>query len=371
MEISRNCCAVCLGNLLPIYVLQNMPITLSCLSELENYKYSNMSFSQCLKCHTIQLDKLIPLKLLYSKSHNYSSFGKTWAGYFDLFNKKITTIIDCKNILEIGCPSGKIANKHNNYKKWYIVEPNKNNSVSFNEKIIFIEDYFDDNFHLNDQINVIVHSHLFEHIYEPNKFLKKCHNMLSEDGEMFFGVPDMQNIAENNLCLFLGVFFEHTIFLNQQNITYLLKLNGFEIIEIDDYQKHSKLYHVKKSSTCLNNPLAITNYIENFNNYITECKLYIEKCNLFINKSTKKVYVFGASYNSQFLFSLGINIKCISGILDNCVEKQNKYLYGYNLLVYNPNIIENNDCIVILKNGYYDHEIKEQLIHLNKNVIIL
>jgi len=53
---------------------------------------------------------------------------------------------------------------------------------------------------------VIVHSHLFEHIYEPNLFLTKCYNLLDSDGEMFFGVPNIQNIADEQLCPFLGIF---------------------------------------------------------------------------------------------------------------------------------------------------------------------
>ena len=31
-------------------------------------------------------------------------------------------IISNKNVLEVGCPSGKLALSHDNYKKWYIVK---------------------------------------------------------------------------------------------------------------------------------------------------------------------------------------------------------------------------------------------------------
>ena len=119
--------------------------------------------------------------------------------------------------MEIGCPSGKIATNFSNYAKWYIVEPNKNNNIQFNNKIIFIERFFDNDLVLDEKVDFIVHSHLFEHIYSPNDFLKKCNDLLNDNGEMIFGVPNMQYMIDKTV--FLGVFFEHTIFLNKYNIT--------------------------------------------------------------------------------------------------------------------------------------------------------
>lgn len=372
MEINRKECSICNGSLKNIYLFNNVPIKLSCVKNIDNFEYSKMSFSQCCSCNTIQLDKLIPPEILYSNSHNYNSVGETWKGYFHLFNEKINKILKDKNILEIGCPSGKIALTHNNYKKWYIVEPNKNNSIDFNEKIIFIETFFDYKFKINDKIDIIVHSHLFEHIYEPNVFLKKCYDVLEEDGEMIFGVPDMQHISENNLSLFLGIFFEHTIFLNKDNIVYLLKQNGFDIIDIINYENHSTIYHAKKSKNFnLINVVPINNYFETFMNSISVFLNNIKYFNSIIENTNKNVYIFGASYNTQLLLTIGLNINKINGILDNCKHKQNKYLYGYNLIINNPEIIKENDCIIILHNGYYSNEIRKQLKNINSNAEII
>jgi len=331
-----------------------------------------MSFSQCIGCNTIQLDNLIQLNILYSNSHNYVSVGEVWKGYFQLFNDNLDTLTSNKNILEIGCPSGKLALSHDNYKKWYIVEPNQNKSIVFNEKIIFIETFFDENFTINDTVDIIVNSHLFEHLYEPNIFLKKCYDILSDDGEMYFGLPNMEYIAEQNLSLFLGIFFEHSIFLNKDNIIYLLIKNGFEIKNIIDYQTHSILFHVKKVKNKINPEVKIiTNYYDNFINCINEFKLYINNYNTIIENTNKPVYIFGASYNTQLLLTMNINKNKIIGILDNCQNKHDKYLYGYNLRIYSPEIIKEVDCIVIVKAGYYSNEIKEQLKIINSNVEIV
>lgn len=368
--LHRDECVICNSNLKHIYMVNDVPIQLSC-TNTPVYDKAQLSFSQCEKCNTIQLDKLIPLDVLYSNSHNYVSVGETWNNYFKLFNEKIENIIKGKTILEIGCPSGKIALNCSNYKKWFIVEPNKNKEVFFNEKIIFIEQFFDKKLVLTEKIDVIIHSHLFEHIYNFNDFLKKCFEILSETGEMFFGIPNMEYFVNADICPFLGIFFEHTVFLNKENICYLLNKHHFELIECIDYVNHSTLYHCRKNTTKNLLDLKITNYYDNFFQSINVYNNFIKKCNTIIIKTTKDVYIFGASYNSQFLLSLGLDLGCIKGVLDNCKEKQNKFLYGYNLKIYNPTIITNKLCIVILKNGYYTNEILKQMNDLNIDTEII
>jgi len=369
----RDKCSICNSNMNNIFSLNNMPVKMSCIS-LPIIDHNNLSISKCINCKTIQLDQLIPLNVLYSDSHNYTSIGKTWGGYFNLFLNKIETIIKNKNILEIGDPSGKIANIAQNYNKWYIVEPNKNKNIIFNKNIEFIEGYFDDNFQTKEKIDVIIHSHLFEHIYQPNLFLKKCNNLLDINGEMFFGVPNMQYIAEQYLCPFLGIFFEHTIFLNKENITYLLQENMFEILEIIDYENHSTLYHVKKITHKLPNKINFNfdHYTHLFFNSLEKYKYFIQNCNQKLSTLlSKNVYIFGASYNTQYLLALGLDQKNIHGIIDNCIEKQGKYLYGTELKIYNPNILIEKNCVVILKNGCYVNEITTQILSLNSNTLIL
>lgn len=396
--MKRQVCAICQSRLNHIYILNYMPKKLSCIDN-PIYDTASLSFAQCDICNTIQLDELIPLNILYSESHNYTSVGKIWENYFKMFCNIIEPIISNKNVLEIGCPSGKIALQMNNYNQWFIVEPNKNVNVNFNDNIIFIQNFFDEHFKIDKIVDVIIHSHLFEHIYEPIVFLKKCFEILSENGEMVFGVPNMEHMAETGICPFLGVFFEHTIFLNKDNITYLLNRHGFEIIKIIDYEKHSTLYHCRKIKTFIkvhdvttindcvimssestveesvNNSIdyqfKLKNYYEIYNNTLNEYKLFVNICNDIIINTNTQVYLFGASYNSQFLSCLGLNINKITGILDNCKEKQGKYLYGYNLKIFDPTILINNNCIVILKNGYYASEIKKQIMYINKNTRII
>jgi predicted SAM-dependent methyltransferase len=363
--IHREECAICSGELASLYVIDNMPIKLCCVDSVEGECFP-ISFSRCRICNTIQLDRLIPLDVLYSSSHNTVSVGKTWENYFRMFCDKVGEIVEDAVVLEIGDPSGRVACALSNYDVWYIVEPNKNESVQWKENIHFIEDFFDENFSLGFSVDRIVHSHVFEHIYSPNVFLKKCWNVLKEEGEMFFGIPNMEYIAKYNLAPCLGVFFEHTIFLSKENIKYLLNRNGFEIVSIYDYENHSILFHVKKVMPAFIDVVSITDYTPVFLNSIENWKAMIRSVDDSI-----ELYIFGASYNSQYILALGLANKKIMGILDNCKEKQGKYLYGYPLKIFSPSVICGKVCGVIVKNGYYSNEILSQLRELNSDVIII
>ena len=382
---TRNECVICNHPLDVFFSLDNVPNKLTCVTEICTNN-STMDFSQCPNCNTIQLKKMIPLNILYEESHNFVSVGKVWEKYFEMFINYFQNIINTQpnsTILEIGCPSGKIARNVHNYNKYIIVDPNQNTDEKFSENIVFKTGLFDDNFIINEKIDIIVHSHLFEHIYEPSKFVKKCYEILNDDGEMFFGVPNMTNFIEGKSTPFLGIFFEHTIFLNDENISYLLTQNGFEIIRIHYYEKHSVLYHCKKMKVGVTPLLSlspddsynvgfqITNYKYNFTSITEQYKQFIETCNEKISNTTKNVYLFGASYNTQILLLLGLQVENINGILDNCKTKQGKYLYGFNLQIFDPLILKNNDCIVILQNGYYNNEIMNQIQLLNGNTEII
>ena len=145
-----------------------------------------------------------------------------------------------------------------------------------------------------------------------------------------------------------------------------MKRNGFDILSIYDYENHSILYHVKKCMPSMVDLVPITNYRGIFLESIEKWKGMVKLVDDSID-----IYIFGASYNSQYLLALGMSEKNIKGILDNCKEKQGKYLYGYSFMVYPPSIICGKKCCVIVKNGYYSDEIIVQLLQLNPDVIII
>jgi len=379
MNIDRKKCIICQKFNEVIHTEHAVPISFTVVDKNTDYIYSNLIYGYCKNCNIIQLNNLIDLNILYSSPHNYQVVGNTWKEYFSNFIEILNPYVIDKNVLEIGCPSGKIASNCNTYKSWNIVDPNVKNFN--NKKMVAIPKFFDYNFSIDISIDIIIHSHLFEHIYYPNEFLQNCYKILKNDGVMIFGMPNMEYIMNENLSLYLGVIFEHNIFYTTSNVIKILEENNFKILDVSFYKNHSIFFKVKKK--CVNdckyivkdNQSSIDNlnlkekFIENIN-YYNKC---IDKWSGYINNNynNKEIYLFGASYNNNLLLHKIQNKINIIGILDNCFEKQNKYFYGYNLKVLSPDILKNKNVIVLLKNGVYVEEIKKQILEINNNTIIL
>ena len=368
----RNKCCFCNGDFTDIITLKNYPISFS-MSTDNNYIYNDLIFLECNNCKTIQIKELIELELLYNKPHNNNIVGETWNGHFKEFSSMINKLKNIDDtVLEIGSATNKIEQYIDNYFKWILMDPN---SVSYpNKNVENINEFFTEKSQFKFKIDTIIHSHLLEHLYEPQKTLFNMSQILDDQGSIFISVPNLHSYSFDTL--FLGMHFEHTYFLNESNIIYLFNNCNLEIVHKQYYKSHSIFYQLKKIKT----PKFISlDFLKEFNlgyknlliRKIEEMKELIHNINYLIKNNTH-VYIFGCHSNTQSMLYFGLNIKNIKFILDNDTEKWNKKLYGYQLICKNPEIIkEINEPFVICNVGVYTNEIKKQLLSLNKTVVIM
>jgi hypothetical protein len=148
-------------------------------------------------------------------------------------------------------------------------------------------------------------------------------------------------------------------------VDYFLKKTGFDILEKAEYKNHSHFYTVektnKKENVILDNRYGY--YKEMFNNYITYHKDLVSKINKQIKETSSEVFLFGGHIFSQYLIAFGLNVSRITNILDNSLLKQEKRLYGSDLIVKSPKILSKyNNPVVILKAGLYNDEIKKDIL---------
>ena len=158
-------------------------------------------------------------------------------------------------------------------------------------------------------------------------------------------------------------------------VDYFLKKTGFNILEKIEYKNHSHFYTVektnKKEDTVLNNKYE--HYKEMFNEYINYHVDLVNQINKQIEKVNSNVFLFGGHIFSQYLIAFGLDTSRITNILDNSPLKQNKRLYGSDLIVQSPKILSKYDePVVILKAGLYNEEIKNDILtNINSNVIFI
>ncbi|MCK4386469.1 MAG: class I SAM-dependent methyltransferase [Candidatus Pacebacteria bacterium] len=357
-------------NLEHLYTFKDFPIFFGCVNNpQEQDLLADMEWAIDSETGVIQLTKLIPLEILYREQH-VDAFGKIWEQYYNDFAKYIISRKQPK-ILEIGGGNGKLAltvTKTAPSVFWTIVEPNP--LFQGNNRIKVINNFFDKNFKSDNNFDAVIFSQVMEHAYDPREFLENISGFLKPEGHLIFAYPNLKLWLKNKFTNALN--FEHTMFLTDYFVDYLLAKNGFVILNKTTYKDHSFFYDVKfigeKQPFTLENKYS--EYKKLFMNFISYHKNMVEKINKKINESDAPIYLFGAHIFSTFLIVFGLQSAEISAILDNSKLKQGRRLYGTSFIVDSPEILRGKGAVnVILKAGIYDGEIKKDILeNINPDV---
>ena len=332
---------------------------------------ADMSFSICPDSGSIQLDRLIPLDVLYSEYHS-EAIGGLWREHHEAFIAFFSKFAP-KNVLEIGGSNCFMAERYLETAKdavWTNVEPNP--VASNNPRITVIPKLFDADFSMKGPIDAIIHSHVIEHMYDPDAFLRTVSGFLREGSLHVFSLPDLDTYLEKGYSNCVN--FEHSIFLTEYFVDYFLTKNGFKIIKKKKFKGHSIFYATRK--TTRQKPLPLVSkykeYKRRFLTYVKNNRKIVVNINKKIKNKKGGVYLFGAHIFSQALLNSGLDAKRIRFVLDNSKIKQGKRLYGTGLLVQSPEILASEKSpIIILRVGAYKKEISDQIKKINLTAVFI
>jgi hypothetical protein len=356
-----------------LYVFPQFPSYIGCTTQPQHDDIlADLSIAICKQTGVIQLNKVLPLDVVYGDYHS-EALGSVWYKHHMAFVDFLTKYKP-KKVLEIGGSNGFIAKhavlKNTTLKKWLLVEPTP--AYEGDPVIEVIPKLFDNTFETNENIDTVVHSHTFEHMYAPREFIQNISKFMDKGGYHIFSVPNLQKYLSHKYVNWIN--FEHTIFLTEHVIDYLLAIFGFKIINKSYFLDHSIFYATEKIDKGDSSIILESRYYENkklFGDFLSHYENEVDLLNAKINQSKGNIYLFGAHVFSQFLLRFGLN-QGITCILDNSKLKQGKRLYGTSLHVVSPDIIaQEKNVSVILRAGAYQDEVVTQLISLNKNVSIL
>lgn len=353
-----------------IYKIENMPSFMGVVESNNVIIKNDMIVGECDQCGLIQNINLLDQDLVYMNNHNTEVVGETWQNHYvelcDFIKKNSVGDI----ILEIGDPTAKLAkNIKDNYKKWIIVEPNT--TLESFENVEIIKKFFEGEKPTDDNITTIVHSHVLEHIYDPIKFLKDCNKIINDGDVTIFSIPNIKWLLENKALPTSILHFEHTYYVDDENIELFLNKSGFELNETKNYKNHSIFIKATKNSNIYNN-----NNIKRFDlkkSFLEIVQYYNNEIEMINDKlQDKEYYLYSAHINSQFMLNYNIS-KNIKGLLDKSTSKIDKKLYGYEYEIYNPNIIKNEEIPIVVAShmGVYYEEIKKDILSINKKTIII
>jgi len=356
-----------------LYSFPQFPVFMGVTNALEN---EDLLVDMCWEISKgsgmIQLNPLLPLQVLYPESHGSGCVGSLWQKHHQSFASFIK-LFQPQSVLEIGGAHGILSHEYKSFDSinWTIIEPNPTPFEGVTAK--FIKGFFDDSFELDEPVDTVVHSHVFEHVYEPSQFIQHLSNFLQEGQKLIFSLPNMEVMLRRKYTNCIN--FEHTVFLTEPYIEYLLSKYGFRLLDKQYFKDdHSIFYAYVKDSNVDLKPLPDGIYEHNkalYLNYIQYHEELIADLNkkIDISLGDRPLYLFGAHIFAQYLIQFGLKTEKIISILDNDPNKQGKRLYGTKLKVASPKILADIESpVVILKAGVYNQEIMTDISeNINSN----
>jgi hypothetical protein len=321
----------------------------------------------------IQLKSVLPLEVVYQTEHNPGTTGQGWLDHHKALSEFINQY-DPQSVFEIGGAHGILSEycaEHNPAIDWTILEPNPIPVAGLKAKMQ--TGFFTDDTPIPEGVDMIVHSHVLEHVYNPDNFFKAL-GQLPIGTRLCFSVPSLKRHMQQ--CFTNTLNFEHTYFCTEEYIEWWLKKQGYEVLAVEYYNTDHSIFY----SAIKNGPLVDITcpnlYEENkqlFTAYIDYHKDLVKDINNKINLAPGPVYLFGAHVFSQFLLSFGLMLGKIDCILDNSKVKQSKRLYGTKLTVHSPSILSQDyKPTIVLRSGVFNEEIKKDILNnINPTAIFL
>ena len=357
-------------NYFKIYSIKQFPIFMGAVNKFFKVEKQDMNFEIDKTTGKVRIYPRVPLKKLYKLSHGEGTTGKTWKKHHKIFFKFCKKNLQ-GNVLEIGAGSNSIANHIKDFSKINkfvcigknIIKKNKNKKIQFIDKFINLKKF-------DQKFDLIIHSHFFEHLFDPNTFLKSINKKLTENGLQIFSMPNMKPMIRLGMANTLS--FEHPYYYDQELTKNYLESNNFEIKKKFLFGKcHSVIYKTKKSKN--KKIFSYNKFSENkklFKNLFKKWENDKKKINNLLIKK-KIVYLFGAHIFSQLIIYLKLR-NGIMGIIDNDILKQGKYLCGTKYEIFSPQVLKNyKKAYLYLRAGEYNSEIKKQIKKINKNIVFI
>jgi hypothetical protein len=200
-----------------------------------------------------------------------------------------------------------------------------------------------------DDKSVLIMSHVFEHLYNPNKFLQNCQE--NNVNEIIISIPNMDDTTSVHITR------EHTYMYNFHDIVYIYNKYGFTLKSHRRFGFSTFYYFIKDT-----NIYKIEREIQNERHLYT--KDYFTK-EFSIPENS---YIIGAGFWTQVLIQNIKNKENIAGILDNDKTKQGNYLLGTDYMI-SPftkiKDIENPINVIILAKKIWTNEVIDIVHELN------
>lgn len=206
-----------------------------------------------------------------------------------------------------------------------------------------------ENFDSSEKFELVILTHVLEHLYDPLLVLRKLKRNLADDGHLLIEVPLWERLEKQPV----GVLsFEHLNYFSEDTLNLLLNAAGFEsvysakLFNTNQYpvitvvaKMFSEQYAVKPR--CESGKTLLNSYLKKEKNFWSIAREKILKQ----QQTGYPTYIYGAGiHTSQLLFHVMIwDDIDLQGFIDSSQTKQGKELLTL--------IVQSPDCLTTLPSG--------------------
>ena len=273
------------------------------LSNLDRYGITYYS-GICKNCGLVQQYSYPNeefINLFYEQYYNdlYAFFDSPGARFKSQYNSaeyKYQNILNYfknnipKRVLEIGCGTGGILSffKSKNF-DCYGVDYENDHLDYARKNQINVSSSLED---IHEEFDIIVLSHVLEHLISFDDILYKCKKLLSKEGIIYVEVPSIESITKHydyNILNFMHI--AHVTHFTKNTFINFINLKGFEIKYINS-GIHAIIKPHNNRNEIINNykdTINILNNIKMKKKYIYPLKFSLNIIKDIIKKSLKKI----------------------------------------------------------------------------------
>lgn len=234
-----------------------------------------------------------------------------------------------------------------------------------------------EDFDKKDYYDLIILTHILEHIYDPLKLLKKLRNNLKDNSHVLIEVPLWERLDK----IPVGILtFEHLNYFCEITLKMLLMKSGFEIIYLTKLfdqvsypvitvlAKPSSIDYEVKSNYKENKSLLIK-YLDKERNFWPKIDQKIELSHIKNNGT----WIYGAGIHAAQLLSQSQILKQISinGFIDSSPTKWGKEILGYKII--KPDSLKSipSNSNIIISSANSENSIYDFILGIRKDLNII
>ncbi|MGL4721919.1 MAG: class I SAM-dependent methyltransferase [Desulfovibrionaceae bacterium] len=326
--------------------------------------------------------KSISYNTIFGKENTNTYYGMIWTAL-----EKYVQMHSCKKediaILDVGCGFGEFIEylQNRGYCNVQGVELSEECVSKAKEKGLRVTkaDIVNEEDCIKDQFDIIIFSHVGEHIVDFKKAIENLKKLLNNDGYLYMEFPDARKYCDVDFGAYFFTTYEHVMHVTDKTLQNIALVHSLTLLSFDTYQKLDKYYVIfgiykksfeEKTSSCFYDTTAK----EAFMQYEAFSQVKIPSFVKELEESQEEIILWGIGASTAILLSKVFHSHNVIYLIDSNTQRQGIVFCINNkkVSVEAPSAIQNSVATIVVLPEIYGTAIKKELYEAGyKNNVLL